>query len=349
MGAGTAGGLPLPSGSENLPPVPRRVDRAVTRALHDEQLDATEATELLEHVKHDDVLSLAERAQLTTLLERQGDRFEPEAQRLVKTFLDGGRPLSAGPLPDPNLSWDTADSVELRTPPGAALYVDGVHHDDVVQNELGDCFLLASLSALAAVRPAAIEAALTDHGDGTYTVRFFEKQGRGRLRPVEIRVDADLPTRSTGELVYAQGRAPGELWPALIEKAWATWKGGYGELALGGYARDALTALTGAPVDFYNPMRALESRDLWQLLTEAHAEGRAMVIGTGEAPREGLVPMHLYAVVGVREEAGEKRVTLRNPYGQGEPTVDGRDDGVFELTLRELRQHFEDLYLLRSG
>ena len=49
---------------------------------------------------------------------------------------------------------------------------------------LGDCFLLASLSAIAAVDPKAIEDAITDHGDGTYSVRFFEKQLRGAATPV---------------------------------------------------------------------------------------------------------------------------------------------------------------------
>jgi hypothetical protein len=311
------------------------------------QLDAGEATELIKKLKADDVLTPDERARLAELVRQNGDHFEPEARRLVAAFLQDGTPLTGGVLPDPKLSWDTKDPAELKVPRGARLVIDGIRADDVKQNQLGDCFLMASVSALAAVRPKAIEDAITDHGDGTFTVRFFEKAGKGQpLRPVEVRVDADLPMKRSGEILYGQGTDRAELWPAIVEKAWAAWKGGYGELAIGGYARDALEAITGTPGDFYNPIRAVESKALWDTMLDAQATGRAMVIGSnGEGGLEGLVPNHMYAVVGLREVDGEKRVRLRNPYGEGEPGKDRKDDGVFELSLRDLRKHFEDLYL----
>lgn len=329
--------------------MPRRLDNAVSRALRDSRLDPSEATELIKQLKHDDVLTPVERAKLSELLTQHADRFEPEARRMVSAFLDGGTPLSRGAVADPHLSWDTKDPAELTTPRGASLYVDGVNFDDVVQNQLGDCYLLASLSSLAAVRPEVIQNAITEHADGTFTVRFYEKQRRGPPTPVDITVDSDLPTKRNGELLYGHARDKKELWPAIVEKAWATWKGGYSELSLGGFAGDALEALTGGKSDFYNPISELESRDLWKLMLEAHRQGRALVTGTGAGPLEGLVPMHMYSVVGVREENGEKLVTLRNPYGNREPLADGKDDGVFELTLREYRKHFEDLYLLAAG
>lgn len=329
--------------------MPRRLDSAVSRALRDSRLDASEATELIKQLKEDDVLTPVERAKLGELLTQHADRFEPEAARMVTAFLDGGTPLSRGAIADPHLSWDTKDPAELKTPRGATLYVDGVHFDDVVQNELGDCFLLASLSSLAAVRPEAVQRAITENADGTFTVRFYEKQRRGPPTPVDITIDADLPAKRNGDLLYGHARDKRELWPALVEKAWASWKGGYSELSLGGFAGDALEALTGGKSDFYNPITELESRDLWKLMLEAHQQGRPLVTGTGAAPLEGLVPMHMYSVVGVREENGEKLVTLRNPYGNKEPVIDGKDDGVFELTLREYRKHFEDLYLLQAG
>lgn len=329
--------------------MPRRLDSLVARTLRDARVDAAEATELISRLKADDVLTPEERATLSTLLTQQVDRFEPEARRMVAAFLEGGTPLSRGVLPDPNLSWDTRVQAELKTPRGASLYIDGVHFDDVVQNQLGDCFLLASLSAIAAVSPETIERALTAHPDGTYTVRFYEKQRRGPPTPVDVTIDADLPANRRGALLYGHGRDERELWPALVEKAWASWKGGYSELALGGFAGDALEALTGRKAELYNPVRELESRDLWKLMVEAHAQGRALVTGTGKAPIEGLVPMHMYAVVGVREENGERLVTVRNPYGAHEPVIDGADDGVFELTLKEYRKHFEDLYVLQAA
>ncbi len=329
--------------------MPRRLDHSIARALRDEKVDAEELTALVKEAMTDDVLSAEERAGLTSLLAQHGDAFDPKPRRLAEAFLAGGTALSAGALPDPSLSWDTLGDVELRTRRGATLTVDGVHFDDVIQNQLGDCFLLASLSAIAAVNPKAIEDAITDHGDGTYSVRFFEKQPRGAATPVSITIDADLPARRNGALVYGQARDKAELWPSLLEKAYATWKGGYGELSLGGFAGDALLAITGKPADFYNPITTLEPRELWAAMQQAQAEGRPMVTGTGSAvgvegtKTQNLVPMHIYSVIAVNEENGEKFVTLRNPYGQHEPG----DDGVFKLTLREYRRCFEDLYFVQ--
>lgn len=326
-----------------------RIDRLFTRTLKDSRVTPEEAHELIKELKADDTLTPEERTALTELLATRGDAFEPGAKTLVTRFLEGGTPLSRGTLPDPNLSWDTKVSTSLVTPAGAQLYVNGIKADDVIQNELGDCFLLSSLSALAAANPKAIEDAITDHGDGTFTVRFFEKQKRGPPTPLEVRVDSDLPAKSDGTLLYGQGRERTELWPAVLEKAYATWKGGYSELALGGYASDALLAVTGTDSDIYNPIQELSSKATWDLLVTAHTEGRAMVTGTGVEPGEGYVPMHLYSVVGVREENGQKFVTVRNPYGNTEPGTDRKNDGVFELTLREYRQKFEDLYLLQGS
>jgi hypothetical protein len=326
-----------------------RIDRLFTRTLKDSRVTPEEAHELIKELKADDALSPEERTALTDLLATRGDAFEPGAKTLVTRFLDGGTPLSRGALPDPNLSWDTKGVISLVTPAGAQLYVDGIGADDVIQNQLGDCFLLASLSALAAANPQAIAEAITDHGDGTFTVRFFEKQKRGPPTPVEVRVDSDLAAKPDGELLYGQGRDRTELWPAIVEKAYATWKGGYSELALGGFASDALLAVTGTEAELYNPIQELSSKATWDLLVTAHAEGRAMVTGTGAAPGAGYVPMHLYSVVGVREENGQKFVTVRNPYGNTEPGRDGVNDGVFELTLRQYRQKFEDLFLLQAA
>jgi len=326
-----------------------RIDRLFTRALKDSRVTPEEAHELIKELQADDALSPEERTALTDLLATRGDAFEPGAKTLVTRFLDGGTPLSRGALPDPNLSWDTKGVISLVTPAGAQLYVDGIGADDVIQNQLGDCFLLASLSALAAANPQAIAEAITDHGDGTFTVRFFEKQKRGPPTPVEVRVDSDLAAKPDGELLYGQGRDRTELWPAIVEKAYATWKGGYSELALGGFASDALLAVTGTEAELYNPIQELSSKATWDLLVTAHAEGRAMVTGTGAAPGAGYVPMHLYSVVGVREENGQKFVTVRNPYGNTEPGRDGVNDGVFELTLRQYRQKFEDLFLLQAA
>jgi hypothetical protein len=80
-------------------------------------------------------------------------------------------------------------------------------------------------------------------------VRFFEPQPGGRApKPVSITVDGDLPGKTVGsQPYYAHGRDFKELWPALIEKASAQWKGSYDAIGNGGNPGVVMTALTGKP------------------------------------------------------------------------------------------------------
>ena len=47
--------------------------------------------------------------------------------------------------------------------------------NDIQQRMLGDCYLLAAISSLVRVAPEALKECLRDNGDGTVTVRFFQK------------------------------------------------------------------------------------------------------------------------------------------------------------------------------
>src|SRR5690606_18894257 len=86
---------------------------------------------------------------------------------------------------------------------GAALFIDGIHHDDFRQTSLGNCGFLASLSSVAAARPDLIEDMITDHGDGTYTIAFYGDDGVTRTG---IRVDGALPLSPDGKPAYTQPR-----------------------------------------------------------------------------------------------------------------------------------------------
>ena len=57
--------------------------------------------------------------------------------------------------------------------PNAKPVVNGVNPDDVSQGALGDCWYIASLQAVARSNPRIIEEAITDNGNGTYTVRLY--------------------------------------------------------------------------------------------------------------------------------------------------------------------------------
>ncbi len=111
-----------------------------------------------------------------------------------------------------------------------------------------------------------------------------------------------------------------ELWPALIEKAYAQWKGGYENIQNKSPA-EALFALTGKKTETQDA----DDVSLSEVNDMLNA-GKAVVISTpddgkGKTPytSKGLVTDHAYVVESV--DLKNKTVTLRNPWGEGYPPV----------------------------
>lgn len=119
---------------------------------------------------------------------------------------------------------------------------------DTAQGALGDCYFIASMAAVANASPNSIKDAIKyNKAADTYTVRFFEESYGGAAKPVYITVDAFLPTvaGNRNDPAYA-GEPGGKLWPAIMEKAYAQWKGGYDAIGKGGYGAQAMAEITGA-------------------------------------------------------------------------------------------------------
>src|SRR5436309_12308316 len=125
------------------------------------------------------------------------------------------------------------------------LYVQGpgdaneVEMNDINQGPVGDCFLLASLAALAEKDPEAIKNMIRDYGDGSYTVTFHEKQVRSFPNggvyyvfvdkqitvsdgPQTIDGGADMGFHARKGDTDVYGRR--EIWPLIMERAYTQWK-----------------------------------------------------------------------------------------------------------------------------
>jgi hypothetical protein len=238
-------------------------------------------------------------------------------------------------------------SVTFQSEPGGQLFRDGATPGDVVQGQngsryLGDCWLMSSMASIAHTQPQLLEQAITDHGDGTYTVTLHRQGTDGSMQAEPIRVTGELPRTSDGRDAYAQRQDPKELWPALIEKAYASWKGGYGALD-GGLPGDALTALTGRPSrDAFTDGQRPEA--LQQTLMQNQASGKPMVAaskGNLDLKVGGVVPGHAHSILGVAEEGGQTMVTLRDSFARYEPSNNGPRDGVFKLPMAEFIKRFQ--------
>ena len=204
--------------------------------------------------------------------------------------------------------------------------LNAISPNDVDQGALGDCYLLASLGAIAAVSPDTIRRMIVDNKDGTFTVRF---PSSNPLRPyTEVTVTPDFPSNDGATPLYAgygdvDASGKPEIWVALIEKAYAqmTWSGDYASIN-GGHANNTLTHLLGGAARSFRPedMSFKEVADYLE-------SGNAVVVDTPQDnlwmhfkkqsdPRyqsRELIPAHSYYVTKVDRANGT--ISLRNPWG----------------------------------
>lgn len=183
-----------------------------------------------------------------------------------KWFLGKDRPSLTG------YSWASYQQVS------GSLFVNGASSSDMRQGQLGDCYLISSLGALADKNNLAVTSMFKDNMDGTWDVRFYRLDG---TRYVEdwVSVDRYLPTNSNGYAAFQSfgGQASdsrNELWVALAEKAYAQWARGDSWQAMnGGWPYLAMSQVTGSPATNTFDMNQVETT-----LVNAVNRGDAVVI-----------------------------------------------------------------------
>lgn len=212
---------------------------------------------------------------------------------------------------------------------------EAVDSKDVRQGRAGDCALMATLAALASTPEgrAVIRNAIVPNTDArgqvvSYTVTLHKPQsswwsfGAKTFSEVRVTVDANLipgyammrgPDGSPGST------GPQEVWPRVLEKAYAVVRGGFNATCRGDSPCTAMEVLTGRP--------ATQSR-MWlfgpsgERIAGLVAAGKLVVLDTNK-DAEGhhhLAKSHAYQVVGATiMDDGKSALRLRNPWNNGEP------------------------------
>lgn len=332
-----------------------KIDKEATRyrakldgVMSDGRVTVKEADALIKDAKGGH-FSEVEAHYLSGFVDRKKRSFDPAARAKLVAFVEGEMKSLAKIAGDtglktqpkqPKLTEDSAKTgqVSWETKPGS-LTVNGFGMDDAVQGQVGDCYFIAALASVAKTHPELLAKAVKTNRDGTYTVTFFENR-KGVTKPVSVTIDGTFANRS-GRLEYAAARETKELWPMIFEKAYATWKGGFDAIEAG-MSATALEALTGAKPEFFLVTSDSKPTDLFAQLQKATASGGCVVaLSKPWDPAEsGVVADHAYTLLGVEEENGQKRVSLRNPWGEKEPGHDGRDDGIFTMSLEKFMTSF---------
>jgi hypothetical protein len=335
----------------------KRLRTDFAAAAKDGKISDTEVEGLLRRVRRDG-LTESEAKTLKTETARYKDQFTAEGSAKIDDFiktklralqvLDDPTPVNPLGVKDPAVL--TADQKKVRQEviKGGQLVKGGVSGDDVTQKYLGDCYLVAAMAATARVNPELIEKLFKKRSDGTYDVTVYEPKGRG-FTPVKVHIDADLPHNDWYHLEYASGRDEKELWPALLEKAFAAKAGSYAKIEAG-VPGEAMSWLTGKPstmIDFQ--AKGVKADQVFDALTLAAKEHRPATASTyGESSNakytnSGLFADHAYSVWGTEVSGGKKYVQLRNPWGDTEPANNGRDDGIFKMELGEFMKMYANV------
>jgi hypothetical protein len=249
----------------------------------------------------------------------------------------------------------SATSVTVDHPVAARAYApasgvlfgsNGPSFLDVQQGQEGDCWLIASLAAVAARNPSDIQSMFTAAGttveNGTtvnlYNVRFFDGGGTAHY----VMVDTELPAGGS----YYDSTSTGVLWVALAEKAYAEANGqgivtsqhvgvdSYDALN-NGYPAWALQAITGRSANSYS-INPTDIGAAWN-------SGQVIVLTTTNPASPYIVGGHAYAVVGY-DASGSYPYEVLNPWGGTASSLwcpqDTKVYGLFLATAGFLSQNF---------
>ncbi|XP_062427280.1 calpain-13 [Rhea pennata] len=254
------------------------------------------------------------------------------------------------------------------------LIMDGVSRFDIMQGEIGDCWMLAALGSLTLQKRFLENVLPKDQGfrddyAGIFHFRFWYFGDW-----VDVVIDDRLPFLN-GRYLSVHPRTSNEFWPSLLEKAYAKLRGSYQNLH-GGYISDALVDFTGGvqiQFSLKDPPSDLEeilkAADRSQCLMGCSTSGQLRNIEL----RNGIVQGHAYTVTGATKirykNAWEHIIRIWNPWGHGEwkgawsddsPEWDhvepkyrealcrDKDDGEFWMSCENFQEHFSWLYICNS-
>jgi hypothetical protein len=218
------------------------------------------------------------------------------------------------------------------------LWVDGPQYNDIRQGQVGDCYFLAGLSALADTDPGLLQQSIVALGDGSYAVRFY----RGGTSTY-WRVDATLPTNGSSPY-YANLSPTGELWVPLLEKAFTQFRSGQNSYAsiANGWMYEAYNAITGSSYTSFATTSSTADA-LAQTMANNLAAGHAVTAASLATEPGGspIIGNHAYNVHSVTNVNGMWYVTVYNPWGFDGTSWDSNSgDGLLTLTSSQFQSWY---------
>jgi hypothetical protein len=263
-------------------------------------------------------------------------------------LLEGTRAVVTGEgetRPEPGLAgsaasgWATFEGVPFVQGEGDPTEI---HESDPRQGQLGDCYLISGLIALAHTAPGRerLRAMIVTRPDGRFEVTLrgegqflIERDERNEERvdprlhyDARVVLDRRLPVDAGGALAFAgeadtrlvDGVLLRELWPNLIERAYAQSAGSY-EGIRSGWPGDVFR-IAGGTVTRHKAATMTDA-EVEQVLGDALRAGHAICVSSAPdvgalGPEVNVVRDHSYALLAARDGG----FVIYNPWGASHPT-----------------------------
>jgi hypothetical protein len=244
--------------------------------------------------------------------------------------------------------------------------LDAITPEAAKQGDVGDCYFISALSGMAATKDGKeqIKNMIKDNGDGTYTVTF----PGAKDEPITVAAPTD-----TELATYAKADSNG-IWAAVLEKAYGQYCAQSvlrrdilnpfrsdipQENTNGAHTDSALRLLTGKTTESVDMTDQAKTE---KTLEDALNCGEAVTLGRkgslsemiGWSDEDKQIPHgHQYSIIGY--DPATKMVTVRNPWGHGEPTdadgkpKDGKDDGIYQMPVSDLAKYYDSMSVTHSA
>ena len=250
------------------------------------------------------------------------------------------------PTRDPNIERSTLKKIKSSRSKIRAwkdkgsFFSDVTQYSDPIQGAVGNCYLIAALSAVALAMPSAIAHRTKPNSVGSKgfrnIVHLYKKKNK-KWKSTDILVSDLVPVNASGRYIYARSLDLDEIWPAIYEKAYSNFRTGKRTsdrpdilVTAKGYHRKALSHITGHDTKYVRTKR-MSITKLRKLISD-NSRGKKRKISfrpmaCDTYPKKGndrtrtfedgnIVRSHVYVVVGYTALNKKRHVILRNPWGK---------------------------------
>ena len=228
-------------------------------------------------------------------------QFPPNDKTIGDTVLQNN-------IPGVTVRWD-----RMGEKPKTVIFEDGIDASDIRQGGLGDCYFLSSIAVLGN-RQTRDKFVFIDGEDewrqcGACCLKFYNG-GKEQF----VIVDDHLPLYESGDFIFTSTPSGTEMWPMLIEKAFAKLYGSYSVIE-GGLVDVCLSELTnGIPETFYTE-RETNTAALWNKAMKLYKAGHFLGAGSpnskggdSDISPTGIVQSHAFSILRLVEADGHKLI-----------------------------------------